>query len=199
VTVSESEALVDRVLTIPNGLSLLRLLLVPVFGWLILNAHDGLALAVLALSGLSDYLDGKLARSWRQVSRVGQLLDPAADRLYIVSALVGLALRDVIPWWLVIVLVVRDLLLTATIPVLAHHGYGPLPVHFVGKAATFSLLCAFPLLLLANIVSAAAGTVVRPFAWAFVCWGAALYWGAAVLYVHQMMTIVRADRHGPAA
>jgi cardiolipin synthase len=188
--VGEADEVVDRLLTIPNALSLVRLVLVPVFCWLILSGHDGWALAVLAVSGVSDYLDGMLARRWRQVSRIGQLLDPTADRLYIVSTLIGLALRDVIPWWLVLVLVGRDLLLSLTVPVLARRGYGPLPVHFLGKAATFNLLYAFPLLLLAEIAGPA-GAVIEPIAWAFVWWGAGLYWWAAWLYLRQTASVLR--------
>lgn len=188
---ADPDVVVDRVFTVPNLLSLLRLVLVPVFGWLILSGHDGGALVVLAVSGISDYLDGKLARSWGQVSRIGQLLDPTADRLYIVSTIVGLALRDVVPWWLVVLLVGRDVLLALTVPVLARHGYGPLPVHFLGKAATFNLLYAFPLLLLAE-VGGGIGALIEPVAWAFVWWGTALYWWAAWLYLRQMIGIVRA-------
>jgi cardiolipin synthase len=191
--VSHDDAVVDRVLTIPNALSLLRLLLVPVFFWSILNRHDALALTALAVSGVSDYLDGKLARSWGQVSRVGQLLDPAADRLYIVSTLLGLALRDVIPWWLLIVLVSRDVMLALTIPVLAGRGYGPLPVHLLGKAATFNLLYAFPLLLLAQ-VGGGVGDVARPIGWAFAWWGTTLYWWAGWLYLRQTVALVRTTR-----
>jgi cardiolipin synthase (CMP-forming) len=190
--VGGADEVVDRVATVPNVLSLLRLVLVPVFCWLILTGHDGWALAVLAVSGLSDYLDGMLARRWGQVSRIGQLLDPMADRLYIVSTLIGLALRDVVPWWLVVVLVSRDVLLTLTVPVLARHGYGPLPVHSLGKAATFNLLYAFPLLLLAQ-VGGRVGAVIEPMAWAFAWWGTALYWWAAVLYVRQTISIVRTE------
>lgn len=183
----------DRVLTVPNVLSLLRLVLVPVFAWLIVTRRDGLALVVLAVSGVTDYLDGALARRWGQVSRVGQLLDPFADRLYILSTLLGLAWRGIIPWWLVAVLVGRDVLLTLLLPVLARHGYGPPPVHFLGKAATFSLLYAFPLLLLGeadNVV----GHIARPIAWAFAWWGVALYWWAGWLYVRQVSGLVMADR-----
>jgi cardiolipin synthase len=195
--VSEADAVIDRVLTIPNLLSLLRLALVPVFMWLMLTRHDGWALTTLAVSGISDYLDGALARRWGQVSRIGQLLDPSADRLYIVSTLLALAVRDVIPWWLVIVLVARDVVLTGTIPVLARHGYGPLPVHFLGKAATFNLLYAFPLLLLAE-VGGSVGDVARPIAWAFAWWGTALYWWAALLYLRQTTAVVRNARADPA-
>jgi len=182
---------VDRVFTIPNALSALRLVLVPVFFWLIVAEFDGWAIAVLMVSGISDYLDGTLARRWGQVSRVGQLLYPAADRLYIVSTLLGLAFRDAVPWWVVGLLVGRDVLLSLTIPLLARYGYGPLPVHFLGKAATFNLLYAFPLLLLAH-GGGGIGTVARPVGWAFAWWGVALYWWAGWLYVRQAVGLVRA-------
>lgn len=181
----------DRVLTVPNALSLLRLVLVPVFAWFLAAHHDGAALSVLAISGISDYLDGKLARRWGQISRVGQVLDPFADRLYIVSTLAGLAWREIIPWWLVVALVGRDALLLFALPMLARAGYGPPPVHFLGKAATFNLLYAFPLLLLAQGDSTVA-EVARPIAWAFAWWGTALYWWAGWLYVRQGYALVRA-------
>jgi cardiolipin synthase (CMP-forming) len=180
----------DQVVNIPNALSLLRLLLVPVFFWLILTRHDGWALLVLAVSGITDYLDGNLARRWGQVSRVGQLLDPVADRLYILATLLGLAWRDVVPWWLVALIVARDVLLLFTIPVLAQHGYGPLPVHFLGKAATFCLLYAFPLLLLAQLGGPIA-TAALVLGWAFAWWGTGLYWWAGWLYVVQFRQLIR--------
>ena len=188
----DPEEVVDRVVTVPNVLSLLRLVLMPVFGWLILGGHDAWALSVLAVSGASDYFDGMLARRWGQVSRIGQLLDPAADRLYIVSTLIGLALREIIPWWLVVVLVSRDVLLGFMMPVLAHHGYGPLPVHSLGKAATFNLLYAFPMLLLAEL-GGSVGIVIQPIAWAFVWWGTGLYWWAGWLYLRQTISVVRSS------
>lgn len=188
----------DRVLTVPNLLSLLRLLLVPVFAWAILRRQDGLALAVLAASGITDYLDGALARRWGQVSRAGQLLDPFADRLYILSTLLGLGWREVIPWWLAAAIVGRDLLLTLTLPVLARHGYGPPPVHFLGKAATLNLLYAFPLLLLAQGEGPVA-QLARPIAWAFAWWGTALYWWAGWLYVRQVRQVISASREPAAA
>ena len=187
-----TERVGDQVLTLPNALSVLRLLLVPVFFWLVVQHHDGWALAVLMFSGFTDYADGKLARRWGQVSRLGQLLDPAADRLYIAATLVGLAWRDVVPWWIVAVIVLRDVLLAFTVPVLARHGYGPLPVHFLGKAATFNLLYAFPLLLLAEVGGPLA-TPARVFGWAFAWWGIGLYWWAGWLYVRQVRDVVRAD------
>ncbi len=189
--VTIEERISDRVVNIPNALSLLRLLLVPVFFWLLITRRDGAAIIVLVISGLTDYLDGFLARRWQQISRLGQLLDPAADRLYILSTLIGLAWREVIPWWLVALLVARDVLLAFTVPVLARIGYGPLPVHLLGKAATFCLLYAFPLLLLAE-ASDGAALVARPVGWAFAWWGVVLYWWAAWLYVRQVIQLYRA-------
>ena len=180
----------DQVVNVPNALSGLRLALVPVFFWLILRHRDGWALAVLAVSGFTDYLDGNLARRWGQVSRLGQLLDPVADRLYILATLLGLAWREVVPWWLVALIVLRDVLLAFTIPVLARHGYGPLPVHFLGKAATFCLLYAFPLLLLAQIRGPVAQAALA-IGWAFAWWGTGLYWWAGWLYVRQVRDVVR--------
>ena len=190
----ETEVQTTRILTVPNLLSVLRLIGVPVFLWLILGPqYDGWALVVLAVSGFTDYLDGKLARRWNQISRLGQLLDPAADRLYILATLVGLSAREIIPFWLAAAVVGRDVILALFLPVLRRHGYGPLPVHFLGKAATFNLLYAFPLLLLGDGEGPVAA-LAKIFGWAFVGWGTALYWWAGVLYVVQVRQLVRADR-----
>jgi cardiolipin synthase len=144
-------------------------------------------------AGASDYFDGKLARRWNQISRLGQLLDPAADRLYIVATLVGLSIREVIPLWLTVLIIGRDVALAFTLPVLRRAGYGPLQVSFLGKAATFNLLYAFPLLLLGDGDGRVA-TLADIFGWAFVIWGTALYWFAAVLYLIQVRQLVRAPR-----
>src|SRR6478752_955406 len=157
-------AVSDEVFTLPNILSMLRLVGVPLFLWLVLTHHDGWALTVLALSGVSDYLDGKIARRFGLVSRIGQLLDPLADRLYILSTLLGLAYRDIIPWWLVGILVAREVFGSVLLLIVRRYGYVGLPVHFIGKAATFNLLYAFPFLLLAE-VSASLAVVARPVGW----------------------------------
>ena len=183
----------DRVLTVPNALSGLRLLGVPIFLWLVLQEYDGWAVAVLMVSGFTDWLDGKIARKWNQMSKVGALLDPAADRLYILATLIGLTVRDVVPLWLTLVLVGRDVVLAGFLPVLRRHGYGPLPVHFLGKAATFNLLAGFPLLLLGEGDSVVS-QVAHAFGWAFAIWGTALYWWAGWLYVVQVRQLVAADR-----
>jgi cardiolipin synthase len=183
----------DRVLTVPNVLSALRLVGVPVFLWLILTERDGWALGVLMLSGVTDYLDGKIARRFGLVSKVGALLDPIADRLYILTTLLGLAWRDIIPWWLVGVLVGREVFGGLVLLWLRRYGYAALPVHFVGKAATFNLLYAFPLLLLADGDSTLAH-VARPIGWGFAWWGTVLYWVAGVLYAVQAVGLARGHR-----
>lgn len=176
--------------TVPNVISATRLLLVPVFAVLIHNEADGLALIVLAVSGATDWLDGFLARRWGQETALGRLLDPAADRLFILVTLLGLASRDIVPWWLVVVIVLRDLVLLGTVPALANRGYRPLPVHFVGKAGTFALLYAFPLLLLATWPGTV-GLVAWVLGWAFAIWGVGLYWFAGVLYLRQVRELAR--------
>ncbi|MFW3171651.1 CDP-alcohol phosphatidyltransferase family protein [Geodermatophilus sp. CPCC 206100] len=198
--VGDRNELPDRIWTVPNALSVLRLLGVPLFLWLLLGPQaDGWAVVVLMVAGLSDWADGKLARVLGQSSRLGALLDPAADRLYIVATLIAFVLRDVVPFWVVAVLVGRELVLGAMLLVLARYGYPPLQVHYLGKAATFNLLYAFPLLLLADGEGPVVA-VVQPVAYAFTIWGGSLYVLAGVLYVVQVLGLVRAERAGvPAA
>ena len=188
-----SQPVSDRVLTPPNALSMMRLVCVPIFLWLILTYQDNWALVILTFSGVSDYLDGMIARRYNLVSRVGQLLDPLADRLYILSTLLGLAWREIIPWWLVAILVSREVFGTALLMLVRHHGYRALPVHFIGKSATFDLLCAFPLILLGQGDSMFASAAL-PIGWAFAWWGAVLYWVAGVMYAVQARDVVRAAK-----
>lgn len=190
VAVSGTDDVSTRVLTVPNLISFARLLLVPVFAVLLVRRQDLWAFAVLAVSGASDWLDGVLARRLGQVSRLGQLLDPAADRLFILVTIVALAWRGVVPWWLVVALVARDVVLALMLLVLARAGEPPLPVHLAGKAGTFALLYAFPLLLLATW-QGALGTVATVLGWAFALWGVGLYWFSGVLYLEQARRVLR--------
>ena len=188
-----------RVWTVPNLLSMARLAGVPVFLWLVLGPEaDGWALGLLMLSGFTDYLDGYLARKLDQTSALGEILDPVADRLYILAVVIGLALREIIPWWVAVILPLRDLLLWGLVPLLRTRGYSALPVHFLGKAATFNLLYAFPLLLLGD----GEGTVAQlaeVFGWAFAFWGIGLYWWAGVLYAWQVRKLLAdVERRAPA-
>jgi cardiolipin synthase len=184
----------DRVLTLPNLLSIARLFGVPLFLWLVLGPEkDGWALLVLMVSGLTDYLDGWLARTLNQTSKLGQILDPVADRLYILAVVIGLALRDIIPWWLALILPMRDVVLFSMVPFLRTRGYSALPVHFLGKAATANLLYAFPLLLLGDGTGTLA-TLADVFGWAFAIWGTGLYFWSGVLYIYQVFTLLRGPR-----
>ena len=177
---------------VPNALSMLRLIAVPVFLWAILNHRDGLALGLLMASGFTDYLDGKIARAYGLESRLGQLLDPVADRLYIIATLLGLGWREIIPWWVVGVIFARELVMAVIMIIAKRHGWTGLPVHFVGKAATFNLLYSFPLLLLAQGTGTGA-TIARSLGWGFAWWGIGLYWVAAAFYAIQLRQLIAAQ------
>lgn len=182
----------ERVLTVPNILSFIRLLGVPLFLWLLLERQsDVWAVVVLAVGGATDWLDGQIARRWHLRSRLGQVLDPLADRLYILATLIGFAMRAIVPWWLVLVLAARDVLMFTTIwPSLRRRGFTSLPVHFLGKAATFALLYAFPLVLLGE-GDDPWHTAARIVGWACVIWGAGLYWWSGLLYIGQGVDVIR--------
>lgn len=175
--------------SVPNILSALRLLMVPVFLVLLLNGEFVWSLIILAFASATDWLDGQIARRFNQITRLGQMLDPAADRLFIFATLIGLTINGNIPLWLAVIVVSRDLMLLAVYPVLANHGYGPLPVHFLGKAGTFALLYALPLLLMADVWPES-DFIVLPLAWGFAYWGIVLYWLSGVFYVAHVIKLV---------
>lgn len=181
-------SLARQALNAPNLLSLLRLALVPVFLWLLLGPEeDGFAILILMFAGFSDWLDGKLARWLNQMSRLGQLLDPAADRLYIMAILIAFLLRDILPWWVIAALVGREFVLLVCVAVLRGHNFTYPEVTYVGKGATFVLMYAFPLLLLVQggYVTGDALDVIQPLAYAFMIWGGVLYVWSGVLYAIQ--------------
>jgi cardiolipin synthase len=185
----------DRIVTWPNALSAARLAGVPVFLWLVIGPRtattDIIAAALLGFAGISDWLDGKLARMLNQTSRLGQLLDPAADRLYIAVTIIALAVRGIIPWWLFAALAAREVCVALALIVLRQRtDYAALQVSFVGKAATLCLMYAFPLLFL-GAHDGAASEVVRIIGWAFAVWGVTLYWWAALLYLTQIRDLVK--------
>jgi cardiolipin synthase (CMP-forming) len=185
----------DRIVTWPNALSAARLLSVPVFLWLVIGPRtatsDLIAAGILGLAGITDWLDGKLARMLNQQSRLGQLLDPAADRLFIAATIIALAVRGIMPWWLFGAIAGRELIVGVALLVLQRRTvYGALQVSFVGKVATLCLMYAFPLLFL-GAHSGTAAEVVRVLGWAFAIWGTALYWWAAMLYLTQVRDLVR--------
>jgi cardiolipin synthase len=185
----------DRIVTWPNVLSAARLAGVPVFLWLVIGPRtattDIIAAGLLGFAGISDWLDGKLARMLNQTSRLGQLLDPAADRLYILVTIIALAVRGIIPWWLFAALAAREVCVALALLVLRHRtDYGAVQVNFVGKAATLCLMYAFPLLFL-GAHGGVTAEVVRIIGWAFAVWGVVLYWWAALLYLTQIRDLVK--------
>ena len=191
---ADAAANADRIVTVPNALSVLRLAGVPVFLWLLLGPKaDIIALIVLVTASFTDWLDGKLARWLNQTSRIGALLDPAADRLYIVATLIAFVLRGIVPWWLAAILIGKDVAVGLCLPLLRRAGYAPPEVHYVGKAATFALLYALPLLLLAQGGSTLA-QIARPIGYAFTIWGTVLYVWSGALYIGQAVIAVRRPR-----
>ena len=183
-----------NVLTVPNFISFARLIGVPLFLFLYLgSSHHGWAIAILTIGGLSDWVDGFAARRLHQVSRLGTLLDPAADRLYILATLFALTYKDVLPLAFTIALLAREVVLGICLLILRRYGYGPPPVHYVGKTATFILLFAFPVLLLAKATDVAAW-LVGPSGWALAWWGIVLYWVAGAFYIVQVAGLVRESR-----
>jgi cardiolipin synthase len=193
VSQASGDEVSSRVLTLPNVLSFLRILLVPVFLALLIQGEDGWALLLLVISSATDFLDGFLARRLGQVTRLGQLLDPAADRLYIFAALVGLASRDLVPWWIVIVIIGRDMFLLLLGIILANFGFGPLPVHELGKVATFCLFYALPMIMVGEAFPSLAWWS-EPVGWAFALWGAFLYWWAGIIYAIETVRAIRLPR-----
>lgn len=181
----------DRVLTVPNALSAIRLVLIAVFVYALLFAHaNGWAVGILMFSGASDWADGKIARLLDQSSRLGALLDPAVDRLYMICVPVVMALSGIVPWWFVGILLARDGLLAATLPLLWSRGLKALPVTYIGKAATFALMSGFPLVLLGTW-DALWSRVVGACGWAFLIWGMYGYLWAFAQYVVQMTLVIR--------
>lgn len=184
----------NRVLTLPNALSFARLLFLPVFVWLALVVEaDNWAFALLAISSATDWFDGWIARRHNLVTRLGQWLDPIADRLYVVTTVVVLALRQLVPWWVVVAFVARDVFMLGVQYLMRRHGLPLLPVHYVGKAATVCLLIGFPTFFLTT-GSGALATAALPVAWSFTLWGLGIYWWSALLYAEQAHAIVTGRR-----
>jgi cardiolipin synthase (CMP-forming) len=184
------------VLTVPNAISFARLLLMPVCAWLLATGRYGTGLWLTALVGSTDWVDGWLARRTGQVSRLGQLLDPLADRLLIASVAVALVARGVLPWPAVALLVVRDVLLLVGFPLLLRRGVRPPDVVWVGKAATFDLLFALPILVV-GATSLAVAPAAHLVGLALLWVGVILYYVAGVVYVRMALEALRAA--GPGA
>lgn len=179
-------------LTLPNALTFLRALGAPAFLWMGMDGrHDWIALMILMVGGATDYFDGKIARAWNQTSRFGELADPAIDRIYIFVTLIVLMYRSAIPLWMVLLLSGRDALLALQLLVMKRRGLQPHKVTYIGKAATFNLLYAFPLLLL-TLHAGWIGTIAFIFGWAFAIWGLSLYLFTGVSYFREGQSLLKA-------
>jgi cardiolipin synthase len=195
--VPSDEPVSDDLLTIPNVLSFARLALIPVFLGFLITGQDVLALVVLVAGGVTDFLDGFLARRLHQVSRLGKLLDPVADRLTILSATIGLTYRGFLPMWLLLVVLARDVGMLCLGVVLARHRAAPPSVTWVGKAATFLLLSALPLLVVAGAFPSTS-RVLLPIGIVVAIVGAVLYWAAGAGYaLAARRTIIGARNDTP--
>lgn len=180
-------------ISVPNALTFLRFLGIPLFIYLTLDLHaDGWAIVVLAIGGATDYFDGKIARAWNQTSRFGELADPAIDRLYILATLLVFMVREIVPLWMIVIIIGRDLILAAITLAMNRKGLPPFTVTYLGKAATFNLLYAFPFLLLAQS-QGAWGTIAFIFGWSFAIWGIALYISTGISYAREGISQIRGN------
>jgi cardiolipin synthase len=183
----------SSVISVPNALTFLRFLGIPLFIYLTLNLQaDGWAIVVLAIGGATDYFDGKIARAWNQTSRFGELADPAIDRLYILAILIVFLIRDIVPTWMIVIIIGRDLVLGLITIIMNRKGIPPFTVTYLGKAATFNLMYAFPFLLLAQ-ADGAVGTIAFVLGWSFAIWGIALYISTGVSYARQGIWQIRGN------
>jgi len=186
--------MLDRgeILTIPNAITGVRALGIPLFLWAYLGVENtGLALAILVIGAVSDYFDGKVARRLNQESVLGAMLDPLIDRLYIAATVIALVVKEVIPLWLLILLISRDLWMALVLAIKKSRGSGVFEVTFLGKAATFNLLYAFPFLLVAG--DSWVGEIFFIAGWGFAIWGIALYWVTGLQYTYVAIKEIKSN------
>ncbi|MFV0634174.1 CDP-alcohol phosphatidyltransferase family protein [Demequina sp.] len=194
-SVERDEPVLANVWTVPNIVSFVRIGLIVVFGWLLIAGEDLWAIIVLALAGISDFLDGFLARRWHQVTQLGRLLDPAADRLLTAVVVVGFAIRGIIPWWLVAILLSRDLMVAIALVIGQAKGLKPPEVSFIGKTATAMLYVVLPVAFLAfeRWDGIHAGAVIATYI------AAGLYWAAGLGYVRDVRSRLPGAGRGESA
>ncbi len=173
----------NEIMTIPNAITGVRALGIPLFLWCYLSLDNvALSLVVLVVGALSDYFDGKVARALHQESKLGAMLDPTIDRAYIAATVIALVINEVVPFWLLVSLVGRDLWVALALLVKRRNGSGVFEVTFLGKAATFNLLYAFPFLLVAG--ESGLGRIFLIVGWTFAIWGVGLYLVTALQYTY---------------
>ena len=177
----------------PNLISVLRIASIPFIAWLVADHRMVPALIVLAVSAITDSLDGIIARAFNQVSKIGQILDPIADRLLIICSVLALGVAGIIPWWMIIIIAARDAWMMLLVLWLAQYDYGPLPVHFVGKAGTFMLMVSIVALIFCDIWENPFVGLLHLAALAAGIWGIAMYWLAGYIYTKQGVGLLRKE------
>ena len=184
----------DRILTAPNVITLVRLLCIPVFLWLLFGLHRQTAAAILlAVLGATDWVDGFVARRYGQVSTLGKVLDPTADRLLVGTAVISILVYGAVPLWFGIATIAREILVSAMVILLAALGAARIDVLWVGKAGTFGLMFAYPTFLLAD-GTAGWQEPIRIIGWVTGLVGLALAWWAAGSYVGPAREALRQGR-----
>lgn len=184
----------DKILTVPNVISMFRLVSIPVIAVLVVQNHLFAGLALLAVSAMSDGVDGYIARRYNQVTKLGQILDPIADRLLIFFSILALASIGIMPWWVLAAVVLRELVLGIQVLRLASYGYGPLPVHFVGKAGTAVLMITVPVYIVSALGESTLFTVLHDLGDAGAIWGCVLYWVAGIIYLWQGTHVIHDEK-----
>ena len=195
----DEEVVLNRVLTAPNAISFARLLLVPVFLLLYVAGHALPAMIVLGVVGTSDFVDGFVARATGQVSVLGKLLDPLADRIVIIAVLVAYSIKGTVPWWLSSVIVARDVIIMVAFAIFEKRGLPRLPVNRTGKRATAALFTGMGVISISVVmkVSGVAGLKsaandVRVVGLVLLGVGAVLYWAAGFLYAKEIRRLLNA-------
>jgi cardiolipin synthase (CMP-forming) len=180
----------SRIFTLANAVSVVRLMAIPVFLWLVIEDRLLIAFVLLVVAVLTDFVDGMIARRMNEITKLGQFLDPFADRLFIAATVIALAIQDVVPWWFVIAVMLRDALLGIGGVVMARYGAATLPVKWWGKVATFAMLVVLPLFLLGAVVPEV-GEITNPIAWVLALATVALYWVVGFSYLFDAISIAQ--------
>jgi len=191
----EEHVVSPKVWTLANAVSVVRLMAIPVFLWLVIQDRLLPAFVLLVVAVLTDFVDGMIARRMNEITRLGQFLDPFADRLFIAATGIALAIQDVVPWWFVVLVMLRDALLGIGGLIMRPYGAGTLPVKWWGKVATFGLLFVLPLFLLSMMlgeyVSVPVGEVLMMVAWPIAIITVVLYWVVGFSYLFDAIAIAR--------
>lgn len=180
----------SRIFTLANAVSVVRLMAIPVFLWLVVEDQLLIAFVLLVVAVLTDFVDGMIARHMNEITKLGQFLDPFADRLFIAATVIALAIQAVVPWWFVIAVMLRDALLGIGGLVMARYGAATLPVKWWGKVATFSMLVVLPLFLL-GAVFPEVGEITNPIAWVLALATVVLYWVVGFSYLFDAISIAQ--------